>query len=99
MARRFLIAIAVMALAMFVAPLAKADTGDVIEPQHDPPTAADGFQAGTCYENQLEEDPVKAFCSPETSALFFTQAGGIHRSASTSTSSGMKRSCRAWSNR
>lgn len=76
MARRFLIAVAVMALAMFVVPLAQADTGDVIEPQHDPPTAADGFQAGTCYENQVEEDPVKAFCSPETSGLFFTQAGG-----------------------
>jgi len=76
MARRFLIATAVMALAMFVAPLAQADTGDVIEPQHEPPTAADGFQAGTCYENQVEEDPAKAFCSPETSGLFFTQAGG-----------------------
>lgn len=76
MARRFSIAIAVMALAMFVAPLAKADTGDVIEPQHEPPTAADGFQAGTCYENQVEEDPTKAFCSPETPGLFFTQAGG-----------------------
>lgn len=76
MARRSLIAIAVMALAMFVAPLAQADTGDVIEPQHDPPTAADGFQAATCYENQVEEDPTKPFCSPETSGLFFTQAGG-----------------------
>jgi hypothetical protein len=76
MARRSSIAVAVMALAMFVAPLAQADTGNVIEPQHEPPTAADGFQAGTCYENQVEEDPTKPFCSPQTPGLFFTQAGG-----------------------
>jgi hypothetical protein len=76
MARRFLIAIAVVALAVFVAPLAQADTGDVIEPQHDPPTAADGFQAATCYENQVGEVPTNPFCSPETPGLFFTQAGG-----------------------
>jgi hypothetical protein len=76
MARRFLIVFAVMALAMFVAPLAQADTGDVIEPQHDPPTAVDGFQAGTCYENQVGEVPAGPFCSPETPGLFFTQAGG-----------------------
>ena len=77
MVRRFLIAVAVMAFfAVFAAPVVHADTGDVIEPQHDPPTAADGFQAGTCYENQEEEDPTKPFCSPETSGLFFTQAGG-----------------------
>ena len=58
-----------------------ADTGDVVEPQHEPPTAADGFQSGVCDENQVEEtpgvtDPAKAFCSPETPGLFFTQAGG-----------------------
>jgi len=58
-----------------------ADTGDVVEPQHEPPTAGDGFQSGVCYENQVEEDPTKtdttkAFCSPETPDLFFTQAGG-----------------------
>lgn len=76
MARRSLIAIAVMALAMLVTPVAQADTGDIIEPQHEPPTAADGFQAGTCYENQVGEDPTEPFCSPETSGLFFTQAGG-----------------------
>jgi hypothetical protein len=61
--------------------LAAADTGDVVEPQHEPPTSKDGFQAGTCYENQVEEDPektdlTKAFCSAETPGLFFTQAGG-----------------------
>jgi hypothetical protein len=66
---------------------AQADTGDVIEPQHEPPTAADGFQAGTCYENQVGEvpetspptkptDTTKPFCSAETPEIFFTQAGG-----------------------
>jgi len=66
---------------------AAADTGDVIEPQHEPQTSADGFQAGPCYENQLGEVPetsppskptdlTKPFCSPETPGLFFTQAGG-----------------------
>ncbi|MFL5897012.1 MAG: hypothetical protein ACJ76D_00890 [Solirubrobacterales bacterium] len=67
--------------------LAVADTGDVIEPQHEPPTSQNGWQAGTCYENQLGEvpetpiptkptDPTKPFCSPETPETFFTQAGG-----------------------
>jgi len=81
MARRFLIAIAVVALAVFVVPLAQADTGDIVEPQHEPPTSKDGFQSGTCYENQVGEDPTKTdptkpFCSAETPGLFFTQAGG-----------------------
>lgn len=63
------------------AAIARADTGDVIEPQHEPPTSKDGWQAGTCYENQVEEDPTKTdltkpFCSAETPGLFFTQAGG-----------------------
>lgn len=66
---------------------AAADTGDVIEPQHEPPTPADGFQAGTCFENQVGEvpetpiptkpvDPSKPFCSSATPENFFTQAGG-----------------------
>lgn len=61
--------------------MAQADTGDVVEPQHDPATAGDGFQSGSCIENQVEEDPTKTdttkpFCSAETPSLFFTQAGG-----------------------
>ena len=67
--------------------IAVADTGNVIEPQHEPPTAKDGWQGGTCYENQEGEVPetsppskptdvTKPFCSPETPDLFFTQAGG-----------------------
>jgi hypothetical protein len=73
---------------LFVFPaLAAADTENVIEPQHEPPTAADGWQAGTCYENQVGEvpqppkpisptDTSKPFCSSETPGLFYTQAGG-----------------------
>jgi hypothetical protein len=66
---------------------AAADTGDVIEPQHEPPTAADGWQSGTCNENQVGEVPEtpiptkptdvsKPFCSPTTPEIFYTQAGG-----------------------
>jgi hypothetical protein len=74
-------------LALSLSATAVADTGNVIEPQHEPPTAADGWQAGTCYENQVGEvpeppkpvtptDTTKPFCSPETPELFYTQAGG-----------------------
>ena len=71
MARRFLIAVAVMAyFAVFAVPVVQADTGDVIEKQNDPPTAADGFQAGTC----TSDEPTK--CSPATPGLFYTTAGG-----------------------
>jgi hypothetical protein len=54
----------------FSASAAQADTGDIIEAQHDPPTAEDGFQAGTCTE-----DPVPK-CSPETPGIFFKDAAG-----------------------
>jgi hypothetical protein len=51
-------------------PLAQADTTDIIEPQHNPPNAADGFQAATCY---TDVPP----CSPESPpSQFFTQAAG-----------------------
>jgi len=67
--------------------VAAADTGDVLEPQHEPPTAKDGWQSGPCYENQVGEVPEtsppskptdlsKPFCSTETPGSFFTQAGG-----------------------
>lgn len=70
MARRSLIAVAVMAFFALLAVPAQADTGDVIEKQNDPPTAADGFQAGTC----TSDAPIK--CSPDTPELFYTTAGG-----------------------
>jgi hypothetical protein len=71
MARRFLIAVAVMAFsAVFAVPMAQADTGDIIQEQHDPPTAEDGFQALTC-----DTDVPK--CSPESpKEQFFLQAAG-----------------------
>jgi hypothetical protein len=54
--------------AIWAAPAAAvADTGDIIAPQSNPPSAADGWQAGTC-----SAEP----CSPDTPALFFTQAAG-----------------------
>jgi hypothetical protein len=50
--------------------LAMGDTTNIVEPNHEPPTAADGWQAGTC----ISDAPVK--CSPETPELFYKQAGG-----------------------
>lgn len=75
MAKRSIALLLVCLGVLFALPvMAQADTGDVIEPQHEPPTSKDGFQAGTCYANQ-EPTPPNAFCSPETPSLFFTQAG------------------------
>lgn len=53
---------------------ALADTGEIIEPQNNPPTAKDGFQAITCTTDEVGE--TKAKCSPQTPGAFFTQAGG-----------------------
>lgn len=65
------IALLLMCLgALFAMPvLAQADTGNIIEPQHDPPTAADGWQAATCTKDTPK-------CSPETPEQFYTQAAG-----------------------
>lgn len=72
MARR-LIAFVVMSLWLVAAvPAAQADTGDIIEPQNDPPTVNDGFQAGVCTE-----DPIADQCKPEDPvSRFFRVAGG-----------------------
>jgi hypothetical protein len=76
MRRLILTAVLVAGLVLGVS-AAQADTQDIIEPQHEPPTAADGWQAGTCEE---DEPPPPAeptvFCSPETKTRFYTQAGG-----------------------
>jgi hypothetical protein len=67
---RRLTAFVVMALWLVaMVPAAQADTGDIIEPQHDPPTAKDGWQAGVCT---TDTPP----CSPETPENFFLEAGG-----------------------
>jgi hypothetical protein len=56
-----------VALALLLA--APAQAVDIIAPQHNPPDAADGWQAGTCTMDTPE-------CSPETKGQFFTQAAG-----------------------
>ncbi len=72
MARR-LITFAVMALWLVAAvSVAQADTGDIIEPQNDPPTVNDGWQAGVCTE-----DPIANQCKPEDPVTrFFRVAAG-----------------------
>jgi hypothetical protein len=65
-----LVLIAALLTLTLGASAAQADTGNIIEQQHDPPTAEDGFQAGTCIL-----DPVPK-CSPETPGLFFKDAAG-----------------------
>jgi hypothetical protein len=73
MARR-LIACVVMALWLVAAvPVARADTGDIIEPQLEKPNRAnDGWQAGTCTE-----DEITAQCTPESPiSQFFRIAAG-----------------------
>lgn len=75
MARRFSIAVAVMAFfAVFVAPAAYADTTDIIQPQT-PESPDQGFQAITCVENELGGNPT-APCSPFTPSIFFNTAAG-----------------------
>ncbi|MGN6814757.1 MAG: hypothetical protein ACTHK3_01560 [Solirubrobacterales bacterium] len=53
--------------------LAQADTTDIIEPQHEPPTNADGWQAGTC---KTDEPAPGVHCGPQTPGAFYTRAGG-----------------------
>lgn len=53
--------------------LAQADTTDIIEPQHNPPTNEDGFQADTCI---TDEPAPGVHCGPQTPGAFFTLAGG-----------------------
>jgi hypothetical protein len=74
MARRFLIAVAVMALGAFLlAPMAQGDTPDIIQPQNETPDQ--GFQAGTCTENE-KAGPPPVPCSPVTPDIFYKTAGG-----------------------
>jgi hypothetical protein len=69
-AMKRVLGVALFVLAIAWAPsAATADTGDIIAPQNNPHTAADGWQAGTCTSD------VPA-CAPETDGQFFTQAAG-----------------------
>jgi hypothetical protein len=56
--------------------LASADTGEIIEPQGNPPSNVDGWQAGTCFKDQPVEGEPKIHCGPQTGEDFFKQAGG-----------------------
>jgi hypothetical protein len=51
------------------APAVQANTGDIIAPQNNPHTPADGWQAGTCTTDVPE-------CSVNTPGQFFRQAAG-----------------------
>jgi hypothetical protein len=55
--------------------LAQANTTDIIEPQNNPPTNADGWQAGTCVTDEPVTGEPKVHCGPSAPA-FFTLAGG-----------------------
>jgi hypothetical protein len=68
---RRLIALVGMALFVLAVPAAQADTGDIIEKQNNPPTAADGWQAATCTVD-TEAEP----CSAGTPGLFYKKAAG-----------------------
>jgi hypothetical protein len=71
MQRGFAIGVVLAALALMALPAAAvADTGDIIAPQNNPPTAQDGWQAGTC----TSDVPIE--CTPQTPGLFYTQAAG-----------------------
>jgi hypothetical protein len=69
-----LIVFVVMSLLLVLAvPVARADTGDIIEPQLEKPNKAnDGWQAGTCTKDEITEQ-----CTPESpiSQFFRTAAG------------------------
>ncbi|HEV7770882.1 MAG TPA: hypothetical protein VGO66_09545 [Solirubrobacterales bacterium] len=66
MVRRLVIAVMAV-MGVLAVPVAQADTGDIIDKQNVPHTAADGFQAGTCIVEP---------CSPETAAQFYKTAAG-----------------------
>ena len=90
MARR-LIAMVILVLGVaFVAPVAQADTGDIIEPQFDPPNAAkSGFQSGTCIKERRR--PCSAQRKPRSGSS--KRPPATPRSASRSTSSSTRPLC------
>jgi hypothetical protein len=67
-----LVALAILGSALFAA-AARADTPEIIEPQNEPPTAANGWQAASCTE---DEPSPGVKCSPETPGALFRQAAG-----------------------
>jgi hypothetical protein len=74
-ARRLMMCLGVLVVFVIVAvPAALAtESANIIQPQHTPPTAEDGWQSANCTADQPTEGE---FCSPETPNLYFKQAGG-----------------------
>ncbi len=68
MVRRLIAFVAVALWLAAAVPVARADTGEIIEGQHEPATEADGWQAATCT---TDTPP----CSPNE-PNFFVEAGG-----------------------
>jgi hypothetical protein len=63
----------VMGFGVLAAPVALADTQDIIEPQFGPPNEdKSGFQSGTC----IEDVPPAIFCTAKTSDRFYKLAAG-----------------------
>ncbi len=75
MARR-LIVFTMMAMALLAVPAAQANTGDIIEPQNEPPTATNGWQAASCLTDEPVSGEPKIKCSPQTPGALYKQAGG-----------------------
>jgi hypothetical protein len=72
-----LIAFVAVALWLVAAvPVAQADTEDIIEKQNEPPTAFDGWQAGTCLTDEPVSGEPRIKCSPQTGPAFFKTAAG-----------------------
>jgi hypothetical protein len=55
---------------------ALANTGNIIEPNTEPPNAANGWQAATCKTDEPVGGEPKIHCSPQTASAFYTLAGG-----------------------
>ncbi len=70
MARRLIVFVVMVFGFAALAPLAQADTGQIIEKQNTPANALDGWQSANC----TSESPIQ--CSPETQNLFFKAAAG-----------------------
>src|SRR4051794_24506338 len=70
MVRRFISVLCLVIGSLVFATAAQADTTNIIEPNQEPPTAENGFQAATCTTDTPK-------CSPESpDSQFFTQAAG-----------------------
>jgi hypothetical protein len=72
------VALALLCICALIAvpAMASADTPEIIEPQGNPPTNFDGWQAGTCLQDVITVGSEEIHCGPNTGGLFFKQAGG-----------------------